>query len=61
MKSILIWITMGNLLAALAPAQPARYRVIDLGTLKNGPFSIATGVSRDEIVNGAAGLPDGML
>jgi hypothetical protein len=59
MKSILIWITMGNLLAALAAAQPARYRVIDLGTLKNGPFSMATGVSPDEIVNGASGLPDG--
>ena len=61
MKSILIWITMGNLFAALAAAPPARYRVIDLDTLKNGPFSIAISVSRDEIVKNlqSSGLPDG--
>lgn len=59
MKSILIWITTASLLATLASAQPARYTVIDLGTLENGPFSIAIGISSDEIVNGASGLPDG--
>jgi probable HAF family extracellular repeat protein len=59
MKSILIGIITSNLLATLAPAQPASYRVIDLGTLKNGPFSIAVGASSDEIVSGASGLPDG--
>jgi probable HAF family extracellular repeat protein len=59
MKSILIGFITCNLLATLAPAQSSSYRVIDLGTLKDGPFSIAVGASSDEIVSGASGLPDG--
>jgi probable HAF family extracellular repeat protein len=59
MKSILIWIVMGSLLATSAEAQPASYTVIDLGALKNGPFSMAHGESPNGIVNGVSGLPDG--
>jgi probable HAF family extracellular repeat protein len=59
MKSILIGIITGNLLATLAAGQTASYRVIDLGALQDGPFSIAVGASSAEIVSGASGLPDG--
>jgi probable HAF family extracellular repeat protein len=58
MKLILIWIA-GSLFTTLASAQSAKYTVVDLGTLKDGPFSMAVGVSSDRIVNGASGLPDG--
>ena len=59
MKSILIWIAMGSLLATFAEAQQASYTVIDLGALKNGPFSMANGESLNGIVNGVSGRPDG--
>jgi probable HAF family extracellular repeat protein len=59
MRSILTWIAFDVLLATLAAAQPARYTVTDLGTLKNGPLSVAIGVASDDIVNGASGLANG--
>jgi hypothetical protein len=36
-----------------------RYTVRDLGTLSDGAFSPATGVSRLGLINGSAALPDG--
>jgi len=45
-------------LAAQAPT-PVRYTVTDLGTLLEGPFSLAIGVNDHDLVVGASGLADG--
>jgi hypothetical protein len=49
MRTILTWLAFDVLLATLAAAQPARYTVNDLGTLKSGSFSLAIGVAGNEI------------
>ena len=36
----------------------ARYTVTDLGTLTDGPFSVAVGLNNNDLINGASGLPD---
>jgi len=57
MKTILISIAAGSLLAALAAAQPRpRYNVIDLGTL-GGTYSFGFGVNNAGEVAGAAATP----
>ncbi len=58
MKQILICVA-ASLLTTLASAQSAKYNVTDLGTLNDGPFSMAIGVSGNRIVNGTSGFSDG--
>jgi len=36
----------------------ARYTVTDLGTLTDGPFSVAVGLNNNQLINGASGLAD---
>src|SRR5580658_3480332 len=58
MKTILISIAAGSLLATLATAQTPRYTVTDLGTL-GGTVGSANGINYEGRVAGAANLPNG--
>ena len=54
MKSLFTSLAANVLLAVLAPAQPPRYTVIDLGTLPGGSSSMANYVSNNRLVGGNA-------
>ncbi len=58
MKTILISIAAGGLLAMLATAQTIRYTVTDLGTL-GGTVGSANGINYEGRVAGAANLANG--
>src|SRR5580658_9085262 len=58
MKTILISIATGSLLATLATAQTPRYTITDLGTL-GGTVGSANGINYQGRVAGAATLPNG--
>ena len=59
MKILVTAFAAGCLLAALAVAQPARYAVIGLGTLKGGTFSQATYINNLGLITGVAATKDG--
>jgi probable HAF family extracellular repeat protein len=59
MKTILTSIAASSLLAALAIAQPPRYTVRDLGTLRGGTFSQASFVTNNGLITGVSTVPDG--
>src|SRR5580693_7667390 len=58
MKTILISIATGSLLATLATAQTPRYTITDLGTF-GGTVGSANGINYEGRVAGAATLPNG--
>ncbi len=58
MKTLLISIAAGSVLAILATAQTPRYAVTDLGTL-GGTVGSANGINYEGRVAGAANLPNG--
>jgi uncharacterized membrane protein len=59
MKTILISIAAGSLLATFATAQTPRYTITDLGTL-GGTVGSANGINYEGRVAGAANLPNGI-
>ena len=64
MKTILISIAAGCLLAALAVAQTPRYTITDLGTVggpQGGPPGQPSFITNNGLVSGAAAIPGGRL
>ncbi len=59
MKPVLISIAASGLLAAFATAQPPRYTVRDLGTLRGGTFSQASFVNNKGVITGVATAANG--
>ena len=61
MKTIMTSIAASSLLAALATAQPTHYNITDLGTLRNGTVTYATGITNNGLISGHASPPDGTI
>ena len=58
-RTLLTSMTALSLLSALATAQPPRYRIADVGTLRGGTFSLASYVNNNGLVTGVSTVADG--